>query len=119
MIKRYIKTKVGIMMLRGILRLYGNIAFRIFFIVIIIWLCLYFNRSFEALLLIVIILRFEFAYMQYWNERSRYTSIFRATLDVGQGDPHIVELCNISTEPAYLVSVCRVLCKGKPLDLIH
>jgi len=110
---------MGIMMLRGMLRLFGNIAFRIFFIVIIIWLGLYFNRLFDALLLIVIILQFELVYMQYWNERSRHIPIFRATLNVSQGDLYTIKLYNMSTEPAYSVSVCRVLCKGKPLDPVR
>jgi hypothetical protein len=104
------------MKIRAALKFFGNLAFRVLFILIIIVLGLHFNRLFDALLLIVIILQFELAYMQYWNEKARYNPIFRAELNTSQGASYMVKLYNLSSEPAYSVSVCRVLCKGKPID---
>jgi len=84
-------------------------------IAVIIGLGFYWNRLFEALLVLVAILQFELAYRQHWLEKTRYEPVFAVNVPEKRNNRVYLEVKNVGSTPAYLVGVSRVLCNGVPL----
>ena len=93
-----------------------RLATRLVIISGIVVLGVYWNRLFEALLVLVAIFQFELAYRQYWFNKAHYEPLFAVYLVEKQGKESIhVSIENIGSTPAYLLGVSRILCGNVPL----
>ena len=103
------------MPLKGLLKLIKDLLIRLAVIIGIITLGLYWGRLFEAILTLVAILQFELACRQHWLNKLRDEPSFAIYASKQDNNSIYLEITNVSTAPAYLVRVSRVLHNGVPL----
>ena len=99
----------------GLYRLVIEIIIRLFIIVMIIALGLYWGKLFEALLVLVAIFQFELAYRQYWFSKVRDEPTFAVFASEHRNNSIFVEVRNVGLTPAYNVGVSRIICRGIPV----
>jgi hypothetical protein len=97
--------------IKSILRLISNIILRLAIIGILIYLGIYLNKLFEALLVLVAWFQFELASEQFWLYKELGNPSFSLLLT--GGDPYyLLYIQNVSPFPAYAVKLSRILDKN-------
>jgi len=98
------------------MKLVGALVAKLVIISWIVVLGVYWNRLFEALLVLVAIFQFELAYRQYWLNKAYNEPVFAVYPAERQGKEYIcITIENIGSTPAYLLGVSRILDGNVPL----